>query len=242
MSSKKQIKKTYDIPKAHVIGIIEDDRLLNQALHIALQNAGYSTFCARTKKEALSSLGGEESLLLIDIGLPDGDGVSLYQELISQSNRRIPAIFLTARDEERDMLTAFDTGADDYVVKPFSMKVLLKRIEAVLRRSSETNEEKQLSVNELVVYPERKQVFLQGQEVILTAKEYRLLEYLMVNQGQVLTKENILEHIWGLDGQFVVDNTVSVTINRLRKKIEPDTRQPVYIKNVFGLGYRIGDN
>lgn len=80
-----------------------------------------------------------------------------------------------------------------------------------------------------------------GQEIRLTAKEYQLLEYLMKNQGQVLTKENILEQVWGLDGQFVVDNTVSVTINRLRKKIEPDAGQPAYIKNVFGLGYRIGD-
>ena len=82
---------------------------------------------------------------------------------------------------------------------------------------------------------------MKGQEIRLTAKEYQLLEYLMLNQGQVLTKENILERIWGISGQFVVDNTVSVTVGRLRKKIEPDVRQPDYIKNVFGLGYRIGD-
>lgn len=225
-----------------LIGIIEDDLLLNQALHIALKNAGYRTSCAYTKKEALTLLGDSESLLLIDVGLPDGDGISLYRELMSQNRHRIPAIFLTARDEERDMLAAFDTGADDYVVKPFSMKVLLKRIGAVLRRSGEQTEERMLFVNDLVLYPDRKQVLLKGQELTLTAKEYQLLEYLMINQGQVLTKENILEHVWGLEGQFVVDNTVSVTINRLRKKIEPDTRQPVYIKNVFGLGYRIGDN
>ena len=136
------------------------------------------------------------------------------------------------------MLAAFDTGADDYVVKPFSMKVLLKRIEVVLKRNGGTE---RLSCRELILYPARKQVFMAGQEIRLTAKEYQLLEYLMKNQGQVLTKENILEQVWGLDGQFVVDNTVSVTINRLRKKIEPDAGQPAYIKNVFGLGYRIGD-
>ena len=217
------------------IGIIEDDLLLNQALDIALQHAGYHTICAHTKKEALSLLGKKEGLLLVDIGLPDGDGITLYQEL--RKKRDIPAIFLTARDEEQDMLAAFDMGADDYVVKPFSMKVLLKRINAVFKRSSE---EQMLSYRDIALYPDRKQVFVKGQEIALTAKEYQLLEYLMRNQGQVLTKENILEQIWGLDGQFVVDNTVSVTINRLRKKIEPDAKQPEYIHNVFGLGYRIG--
>ena len=136
------------------------------------------------------------------------------------------------------MLAAFDIGADDYVVKPFSMKVLLKRIEAVLKRNGEASP---LTFRELSLDPAKKQVFMKGQEIRLTAKEYQLLEYLMRNQGQVLTKENILERIWGISGQFVVDNTVSVTVGRLRKKIEPDARQPDYIKNVFGLGYRIGD-
>lgn len=144
--------------------------------------------------------------------------------------------FLTARDEETDMLTAFDTGADDYVVKPFSMKVLLKRIEAVIGRN---NREKQLACGEIILFSDKKKVYKNGKEIILTAKEYQLLEYLMYNQGNVLTKENILEHVWGLDGQFVGDNTVSVTINRLRKKIETDAGSPVYLKNVFGLGYKL---
>lgn len=219
-----------------MIGIIEDDRLLNQALKLTLEKAGYETMTAHTKKEALSLLGKGEELLLVDIGLPDGDGISLYQEL--RGRQKTPAIFLTARDEERDMLAAFDIGADDYVVKPFSMKVLLKRIKAVLKRNGEASP---LTFRELSLYPAKKQVFMKGQEIRLTAKEYQLLEYLMLNQGQVLTKENILERIWGISGQFVVDNTVSVTVGRLRKKIEPDARQPDYIKNVFGLGYRIGD-
>ena len=218
-----------------VIGIIEDDVLLNQALNIALKNTGYSTICMYTKKDALSLIKDKVELLIIDIGLPDGNGIYLYQEL--QKKRKIPAIFLTARDEEKDMLAAFDIGADDYVVKPFSVKVLLKRIEVVLKR----NEEEIISFGDLTLYLDRKQVFLYGKEILLTVKEYQLLEYLMVNQGQVITKENILEKIWGLDGQFVVDNTVSVTINRLRKKIEPDAKQPIYIKNVYGLGYRIGE-
>ena len=136
------------------------------------------------------------------------------------------------------MLAAFDVGAEDYVVKPFSMRVLLKRIEVVLRRN---REESVLVCRDLTLYPERKQVFLFGEEVCLTAKEYQLLECFMSNQGQVLTIDNLLEKIWGLDGEFVTENTVSVTIGRLRKKIEPDPGRPVYIRNVFGLGYRMGE-
>lgn len=224
------------------IGIIEDDRLLNQALEIALRDAGYDTVCACTKQEALSKLDGKEALLLIDIGLPDGDGIRLYQQLRRESGelqkKSTPAVFLTARDEERDMLAAFDLGAEDYVVKPFSMKVLLKRIEVVLRRNSEGSI---LVCRDLELYPGRKQVLLGGNEVSLTAKEYQLLEYFMRNQGQVLTMDNLLQAVWGLDGEFVSENTVSVTIRRLRKKIEPDMSRPVYIRNVFGLGYRMGE-
>ena len=222
------------------IGIIEDDRLLNQALEIALREAGYDTVSIHSKKEAFTLLDGREDLLLIDIGLPDGDGVRLYQELQKKWKQKqmVPAVFLTARDEERDMLAAFDVGAEDYVVKPFSMRVLLKRIEVVLRRN---REESVLACRDLTLYPERKQVFLFGEEVCLTAKEYQLLEYFMRNQGQVLTMDNLLQAVWGLDGEFVSENTVSVTIRRLRKKIEPDMSRPVYIRNVFGLGYRMGE-
>lgn len=218
------------------VAIIEDDRLLNQALDIALRKEGYRTLCIYTKDEAKNALSESTDLLLIDIGLPDGDGIELYREV--RQKRKLPAIFLTARDEEADMLAAFDEGAEDYVVKPFSMKVLLKRIETVLRRSSE---DRKIICRDITLYIDRKQVYVNGEPIVLTAREYQLLEYLMTNQGRVLTKENILEKIWGLDGQFVVDNAVSVTINRLRKKIEPESGKPEYIKNVFGLGYRMGE-
>ena len=219
------------------IGIIEDDTLLHQALKTALQNAGYQTVSAYTKREALTTITGSESLLLIDIGLPDGNGLACYKKI--REKAEIPAIFLTARDEETDMLTAFDTGADDYVVKPFSMKVLLKRIEVAFRRNrGEDAGEQILKCRDLTLYPQRKKAVSGEKEISLTAKEYQLLEYLMKNQGQVLTKENILEHVWGIDGQYVVDNSVSVLVGRLRKKIEAVGEQP-YIQNVFGLGYRM---
>lgn len=219
-----------------LIGIIEDDRWLNQALQIALKKAGYKVRTALSMQEALRSFDGSEALFVIDIGLPDGDGICLYRKL--REKRNIPAVFLTAKDEEEDMLTAFDAGAEDYVVKPFSIKVLLKRIETVLRRNRGEN---LLLYRDLVLDTDRKQASVKGREVSLTAKEYQLLEYLMNHQGRVLSKENILEHIWGIDGSFVVENLVSVTVNRLRKKIEPDVKEPVYIRNVFGLGYKIGE-
>lgn len=223
-----------------VIGIIEDDRLLSKSLEIMLQKEGYQTVCVSTVKEAKESLEGTEALLIIDIGLPDGNGIELYQSLIKREfQKAIPAIFLTARDEEQDMLKAFNVGAEDYVVKPFSMKVLLKRIEVVLKRNGVSSIRNEIfRCGELVFNPEKKQVLLKNEEILLTAKEYKLLEYFMRNMGQVLTKENILEHIWGIDGQYVVDNNVSVLVNRLRKKIELD-KENEYIKNVFGLGYRM---
>lgn len=223
-----------------IIGIIEDDRLLSKSLEITFQKEGYQTKCMYARREAKECLNGTEELLIIDIGLPDGSGIELYQELIERKlKKKIPAIFLTARDEEQDMLKAFNAGADDYVVKPFSMKVLLKRIEVVLNRNGKTmDKENWLRCGDLILNPEKKQVLLENKEVLLTAKEYKLLEYFMENLGQVLTKEQIMEQIWGIDGQFVVDNNVSVLVNRLRKKIELNEEKKS-IKNVFGLGYRM---
>lgn len=215
------------------IGIIEDDRLLNQALNKFLTDNGYDTVCAHSREEALATAAGHPDLWLIDIGLPDGNGLELYREL--SAVRQVPAVFLTARDDERDMLRAFDLGADDYVVKPFSMKVLLKRIERILKMNREG---RMLTCGDITLYPEKKQVFSGNEEIVLTAKEYQLLELFMENQDKVLTKENILDRVWGIDGAFIEENTVSVTISRLKKKLGGEQS---YIKNVFGLGYRMGE-
>ena len=134
-----------------VIGIIEDDRLLNQALNKMLTDEGYDTACAHSCQEALELSINCIDLCLIDIGLPDGDGLKIYREL--KAVKKVPAIFLTARDEEKDMLEAFDIGADDYVVKPFSMKVLLKRIEVVLKRNIDGNI---LTCGDITLFPEKK--------------------------------------------------------------------------------------
>ena len=216
-----------------VIGIIEDDKLLRKALDRSLKNQGYTTILAASRKEAIKNIDSSVDLLIVDIGLPDGDGINLYQEL--QKNGKIPAIFLTAKDDEKDMLKAFDTGADDYVVKPFSIKVLLKRIEVVLKRKSNENT---FICEQVILYSDRKQVFVGETEIFLTVKEYQLLEYLIMNQNQVLTKEMIMENIWGIDSEFIDLNTISVMISRLKKKLNDSSN---VISNVFGMGYRMGD-
>lgn len=152
----------------------------------------------------------------------------------------IAGYFLTARDEEEDIVEAFDAGADDYLVKPVAHAVLLKHIEAVLRRTGgEPNQV--FYYQDFSLDYDRKEARIQGQPVVLTPKEYGILEVLTQNQKKVVTKRMLLEQVWDDGGNFVEENTLHVTLNRLKKKIEPDPAHPVYVKNVFGLGYTFGE-
>lgn len=218
--------------------IVEDDVLLNKALCKTFHNAGYEAEGAYSVKDALAILPDGAALMLIDIGLPDGEGFSLCQQV--RDTGGMPVIFLTARDDEMDMLRAFDCGADDYLVKPFPMAVLLKHVEAVLRRTG-NEPSKDFLYEDLYIDFMRKCVMCHGTEVRLTPKEYILLELLVRNQKRVVTKQMMLEQIWDAHGSYVEENTVNVTLSRLRKKIEPDPSNPIYIKTVFGLGYTFGE-
>lgn len=218
--------------------IVEDDVSLNRALCKAFANDGYESKGAASIREALDILDNGTALMIIDIGLPDGDGFSLCRQV--RKSGEIPVIFLTAQDEEADMLRAFDCGADDYLVKPFPMAVLLRHAQAVLRRSGEGGA-KLFCYEDLSIDFERKQVMNRGRAINLTNKEYGLLELLARNRKKVITKQMMLEQIWDEQGSYVEDNTVNVTLSRLRKKIEPNPANPVYIKNVFGLGYTFGE-
>lgn len=221
-----------------IIGIVEDDILLNRALCKLFTNAGYTVRSVCSVKEALMILDTGINLMVIDIGLPDGDGLALCRQI--RRAGEIPVVFLTARDEEEDMIRAFDCGADDYLVKPFPMPVLLRHVEAVLRRVGEDNP-KIFYYQDLCIDFGRKQVKCRGAAVKLTPKEYQLLELFVKNRKRVITKQMMLEQIWDERGDFVEENTVNVTISRLKKKIESDPTEPVYIKNVFGLGYTFGE-
>ncbi len=219
------------------IAIVEDDRLLNEALSRMLSGAGYRVLRGYTLQDGIRLIYEDPDLMIIDIGLPDGKGTEICRRAGEYS--RIPVLFLTARDEERDMLEAFDLGADDYLVKPFPMTVLLKHVEAILRRTG--GEENRIIYRGLAIDPDRKAVFCDGREVRLTPREYSMLELLARNKGKVVTKRMILEQVWDADGAFVEENTVNVTLNRLKKKVEPDPADPIYIRNVFGLGYTFGE-
>lgn len=221
----------------HTIAVVEDDRMLNEALARMLQKNGYQVIRAHTLAEGRKLAAGGPDLMIVDIGLPDGEGLDLCR--MARREGEIPVLFLTARDEEADMLRAFDCGADDYLVKPFSLPVLLKHVEAILRRSG--RERRTFRYQGLTVDFDRKQVFCGEEPVRLTAREYALLELLVKNQGRVVTRKLILQQIWDAEGSFVEENTVNVTLNRLRKKIEPDPSSPVYIRNVFGMGYTFGE-
>lgn len=221
--------------------IVEDDVLLNQALRDMLSQAGYTVRQAYDRENAGKLLQGEVNLLLADVGLPDGTGVTLCRQ--AKEEQHIPVIFLTARDEERDIVYAFDHGADDYLVKPVSMVVLLKHVEAVLRRSTRPEASTdQFSYQALRIDYLTKKVEIDGTVVHLTPKEYGILELLARNYKKVLTKQMILEQVWDSRGSFVEENTLNVTLNRLKKKIEPVPSKPVYIRNVFGLGYTLGES
>lgn len=221
------------------IAVIEDDTLLGQALVEMFTFHGYQAFAAESVTKARRLLERQPvDLLLIDRGLADGDGVELCRQRSGQE--KLPAIFLTARDEEEGIVEAFDAGADDYLVKPVALAVLLKHIEAVLRRTGgEPNQV--FYYQDFSLDYDRKEARIQGQPVALTPKEYGILEVLTRNQKKVVTKRMLLEQVWDDGGNFVEENTLHVTLNRLKKKIEPDPAHPAYVKNVFGLGYTFGE-
>lgn len=218
------------------IAVVEDDYLFNEALSRTLVKAGYEVGRAYTVREGLGLIDESLSLMIIDINLPDGEGLEICKK--AHGFNQIPVIFLTARDEEADMLQTFDMGADNYLVKPFPMPVLLKAIAAILRR---TEDDSGVFVYmDLKLDFKRMTVTYKGEEIRLTPKEYKLLELLVRNKGRVVTKNMMLEQVWDKEGAFVEENTVNVTLNRLKKKIEPDTANPIFVKNVFGLGYTFG--
>ena len=237
MSGYKREAKMSDENRKRVV-VVEDDILLNKALCKAFTNDGYIAQGVSSVKEGLAAFREGAALMVVDIGLPDGEGFSLCRQV--RESGGTPVIFLTARDDELDMIRAFDCGADDYLVKPFSMAVLLKHVQAVLRRTGESELQEVDYENPHIDFA-RKRVLLCGEEAKLTPKEYILLELLVRNRKRVVTKQMMLEQIWDAQGSYVEDNTVNVTLSRLRKKIEPDPYNPIYIKTVFGLGYTFGE-
>ena len=218
--------------------VVEDDRALNEGIAFALRREGYLTNSAYSLREAREKLGERMHLVLLDINLPDGDGREFLGSVLA--GQPAPVLLLTARDTEEDMLQGFRAGCDDYITKPFSMPVLLMKIAAVLKRSEGVS--RQIYTNGELLYDfENKTLTRRGEAVELTALECRLMELFLHNRGIVLTRERILDRIWDADERFVESRTLNVTIRRLRMKVEENPEEPIYIKTVFGLGYKWED-
>lgn len=218
--------------------VLEDDLALSAGLCFELDSAGYLTVAAYNCQKARQLLSGDRfDLALLDVNLPDGNGFDLCRE-IKARHPELPVIFLTANDLETDVLNGFDMGAEDYVTKPFHMQILLRRVEVALRRAGSAPAAPQadrwsdgwLTLDFSVLTAQR------GEEKLaITPNEYKLLKYLTEHTGQILTRQQLLDRLWDSGGNFIDDHTLTVTMNRLRAKIEDDAH--TYIKTVRGMGY-----
>lgn len=216
--------------------LLEDDDAIGVGLSYSLTNEGYEVTRAETVKEALESISNASfDLYILDLTLPDGNGYEVCKEIKKQGD--YPVIFLTAFDDEVNVVMGLELGADDYITKPFRLKELLARIKSVLRRYSNQQADGVIHYKELSVQTNDAKVYKGEQEIVLTAMEYRLLLILLQNRGMILSRNNLLENLWDVSGDFVNDNTLTVYMKRLRDKIEDDTASPVYIKTVRGQGY-----
>lgn len=220
------------------IFLLEDDEAIGIGLVYSLQNEGYTVTHAKTVKEATKIIAEKTfSLYLLDLTLPDGSGYDVCKQIKEMGD--LPVIFLTAYDDEVNVVMGFDLGADDYISKPFRLKELTARIKSVLRRYNKETADGIIKIKDITINTTSAKVSKAGEEIILTAMEYRLLLILLNNRGRILSRTQLLENIWDIDGDFVEGNTLTVYIKRLRDKIEDEPNKPEIIKTVRGLGYVI---
>ncbi len=218
--------------------IIDDDEDLSFIISEMLESYGYQVTLAKTSEKAFSLL--EEQvyhLILLDINLPDATGFELCKELRAVST--VPIIFASARTSETDRITGFDIGGDDYLPKPYSMKELLSRVNALIRRTYGFSEqEKVVRFGNIVVNITARTVTREGEVVSLSLREFDLLAYLCEHKNTAVSKEKLLSEVWGTFSMVEL-STVTVHIRWLREKLEPDPAKPIYIKTVFKVGYML---
>ncbi|MED1795404.1 response regulator YycF [Brevibacillus nitrificans] len=221
--------------------VVDDEKPIADILKFTFEKEGYQVVCAYDGEEALVVVQNERpDLILLDVMLPGKDGMDVCRAV--RQSHDVPIIMLTAKDSELDKVLGLELGADDYVTKPFSTRELVARVKAHLRRHQPKNEEKDqqhlLRIHELEIDLHSYTVDKTGEPLDLTHREFELLVYLAKHQGQVLTREHLLQSVWGFD-YFGDVRTVDVTIRRLREKIEDDPSQPKYIITRRGLGYTL---
>ena len=216
--------------------LVEDDRMIIENLTEFLKTEGFQVWSADGQEKAMKILRNQHfDLILLDITLAQGNGYSTCTQI--KSHYEIPIIFLTALDDEFSVVTGLDMGADDYISKPFRPRELVSRMRTVLRRNSKTPNF--LSCREIRIDPVKGIVTKRGEEIFLSALEYRLLLVFFQHRGMVMSRSMLLEEIWDIAGEYVNDNTLTVYIKRLRDKIEDNPQEPKIIKTVRGLGYKM---
>ena len=216
--------------------LVEDDKTIAFGLSYSFEKEGYGVTACSNAESALEEVRSRRfDLAILDVSLPDGNGYDICRAIKAASDT--PVIFLTVNNEESNVVTGLDMGADDYVTKPFRLRELLSRVRTVLRRAKGG----EIAIGGLAINTKQARVTKDGAEIPLTALEYRLLLTFVMNRGQLLSRNRLLEDIWDAGGDFVNDNTLTVYIKRLREKIEDDPQNPVIIRTVRGLGYRLGE-
>ena len=231
------LKETNERDRYMKILVVEDDLTLSTGICFEMDCNGYLTVAAYNCKKANQLIQSDHfDLAILDVNLPNGNGFDLCRT-IKSTHPELPVIFLTANDLEQDILEGFDLGAEDYVTKPFNMKILLRRVEVALRRNrSSAQQTENLWSDGFLTLDFSTLTAIRGNEkIIITSNEYKLLKILTENAGNILTRQTLLERLWDVDTNFVDDHALTVTINRLRTKIEDNTH--TYIKTVRGVGY-----
>lgn len=208
--------------------LIEDNDYIIKGIKYLLENNDFKVIIAKNLKEALKLLNQKYDLIILDLMLPDGDGLEFYEQYLKERT----TLILTAKDDEDIISTSLNSGIEDYIIKPFRSKELLARINKILKRNKDN---KIIRVNNIALDSEAGRVFVDNNEVFLTSLEYRILLLLFQNLNRIVTREILIDRIWDMSGKFVNDNTLTVYIKRIRKKLNNEE----IIKTVKGIGYRV---
>lgn len=227
--------------------LVEDEKAVALGVIYALEDEGFKVFHGKNLIESRKIIDNNKiDIILLDIMLRDENGYDLCKEIRSKGNNEVAIIFMTACDEESNVVMGLDIGGDDYIIKPIRLKELVSRINAVLRRRGHVIKSEEINNNEMKIYKSgnltietyRYKVFKDKIELNLTLSEYRLMVILIENYPNTVTRDILLEKIWDIDGNFVDANTLNVYVKRLREKIELDVKKPKFIETIRGVGYR----
>ncbi len=215
--------------------LVEDDGALGQGICLALNNESAAvTHCKDLCQGRQDLQAADFDLLILDVNLPDGSGLELLREV--RQTGGLPIILLTANDLEADIVAGLESGADDYMTKPFSLAVLRARVNAQLRRTAPTRPEV-VEIGEFAFYFQRMEFCKNGRPIDLSKTEQKLLRLLVENRGRTLSRETLLDRVWGDGAEYVDENALSVAVKRLRDKLEDAPSRPAYLKTVYGIGY-----